>query len=196
MADRRVAAAPPLIAALALVGVLVVGLIVAGLVFGGGSGGQSGSAGSAVPSGTAGQSTGPVPLVPVAAPQANSPSCAALLRALPTALPNGAATLPHRPLAAPAPPAAAAWGDSANPVVLRCGIEQPPEFTATSEVLAVDGVSWFQESSSDATTWYCVDRSVTVALTLPKVVGGTGPIQAASATIAAALPPVPMHPAG
>jgi hypothetical protein len=158
--------------------------------------GGTDSAGPAAPSGTAVQGTGPVPLVPVATPQANSPSCAALLRALPTALPSGTATLPRRPLAAPAPPAAAAWGDSANPVVLRCGIEQPPEFTATSEVLTVDGVSWFQESSSDATTWYCVDRSVTVALTLPKVVGGTGPIQATSAAITAALPPVPMRPAG
>ncbi|HEX7658794.1 MAG TPA: DUF3515 domain-containing protein [Pseudonocardiaceae bacterium] len=195
--DRRAAASRPLIVALVVVGILVVGLAVAGIVTRGmsGSAGSGGSTASGAPNPSA-TSTGPVGLAPVAAPQANSPSCTALLTALPAALPNGGTTLPRRSLLAPAPRAAAAWGDSANPVVLRCGIEQPPEFTATSEVLAVDGVSWFQVSSSGAATWYCVDRPVTVALTLPSVVGGTGPIQAISETISKALPAVPVHPGG
>ena len=163
---------------------LLVGAVVTGIVLGGGD---------ATPADT--NATGPVPLVPVDAPQAGSPGCAKLIAGLPERLPDNGATITRRALAAPAPPAAAAWGDGDNPVVLRCGIEQPPEFKPTSQLFVVGGVQWFQVDGDDATTWYAVDRSATVALTEPGG-SGSGPIQVLSTAVAKAMPAVPLHPNG
>jgi hypothetical protein len=183
--DRRLS--PPLIAALVLGGALVVGVGVAGIVLGPGN--TPSPTTSAPPSVAA---TGPLLLVPVDAPQANSTECAALLRALPATLSNGNSPLAARQLASPAPPAAAAWGGTTgDPVVLRCGIERPPELTPTSELLDVGGVQWLQLSANGLTTWYAVDRAETVALTLPGNVG-TGPIQDVSAAIMATMKAVPV----
>ncbi|HEY3610050.1 MAG TPA: DUF3515 domain-containing protein, partial [Pseudonocardiaceae bacterium] len=118
----------PLVIALVLAGVLVIGIGVAGIVLGTGDAGPT--AGPRPPA-----VTGPVPLVPVAAPQAGSAQCAALNAALPATLANGNTPLHRRPLVAPAPQGAAAWGAGDTPVVLRCGIERPPELTSTSELL-------------------------------------------------------------
>jgi hypothetical protein len=164
---------------------LVVALGVAGIVL---------NAGNTPAPAAAAPATGPVPLVPVAAPQATSAACGQLVGALPATLPNGHSPLARRPLAAPAPPATAAWGAGDSPAVLRCGVEQPPEFKSTSEVLGVSGVQWLRVDGAGAATWYAVDRSACVALTLPGGVG-TGPIQQVSAAISAAMPAVPMHPA-
>jgi hypothetical protein len=172
---------PPLIVALGLAVALVVGVAVAGLVLG-----RAAAPSSAAPPPAA----GPVALVPVAAPMAGSAQCAALVRALPSELPNGSASLRRRPLAAPAPVAAVAWG-AGDPVVLRCGIERPPELTSTSELLGVSGVQWFRVSAGGSVTWYAVDRAAVVALTLPEGVS-TGPIQVVSAAIGQAMPAVPV----
>ncbi len=142
------------------------------------------------------ESTGPVLLVPVDAPQATSVACADLVKNLPQALPNAGSTLARRPLGRPVQAGAAVWGAGDNPVVLRCGVTQPPEFTATSELLAVSGVQWLQITGDDgAATWYAVDRSACIALTLPSGLG-TGPIQEVSAAISAVMPAVPIHPTG
>lgn len=140
---------------------------------------------------------GPVLLVPVDSPQAGSAGCANLVSKLPQRLPNNGGTLNRLALAKPAPQGAAAWGESDDPAVLRCGVEQPPEFTATSQLLVVGtpGVQWLQVNGDGAATWYTVDRAATVALTLPSG-SGTGPIQELSSTIAASMPAVPLHPNG
>ncbi|HVV24731.1 MAG TPA: DUF3515 domain-containing protein [Pseudonocardiaceae bacterium] len=184
--ERRLS--PPLIVALCLGVLLVVGIGVAGLVLGPGNGNTPAAAPTTRPSAPA---TGPVLLVPVDAPKAGTPQCTALLHALPATLANGSTPLHRRQLAAPAPPATAAWGAGGDPVVLRCGIERPPELRPTSELLAVDGVQWFQVSADGLTTWYAVDRAVVVALTLPGTVG-TGPIQAVSAAVSSTMPAVPV----
>ena len=175
---------PPLVVALVLAGVLVLGIGIAGIVLGTGGGP------AAAPPPTA-AATGPVPLVPVAAPLAGSAQCAALGKALPATLANGNKPLHRRPIAAPAPQAAAVWGAGDTPVVLRCGIERPPELTSTSELLDVSGVRWFQVTGNGATTWYAVDRAAVVALTLPDGLN-TGPIQDVSAAIKATMPAVPV----
>lgn len=183
--DRR--PSPQLIAALVLVGALVVGVGVAGIVLG-----PENATPPPAPTTPAVADTGPLLLVPVDAPQAGSAECAALLRALPATLSNGNTPLRARELASPAPKAAAAWGGTTgDPVVLRCGIERPPELTQTSELLDVDGVQWFQISANGLTTWYAVDRAETVALTLPGNVA-TGPIQDVSAAIGATMKAVPV----
>lgn len=173
---------PPLLVALGLAAVLVVGVAVAGIVLG-----RPTATPAAAP---APPDNGPVLLVPVSAPQAGSAACAALTHALPAALIDGGKPLRRRPLVAPAPLAAIAWG-AGDPVVLRCGIERPPELKSTSELLAVNGVQWFQVTEGGDATWYAVDRAAVVALTLPNGVN-TGPIQDVSAAITAAMPAVPV----
>ena len=130
--------------------------------------------------------TGPVALVPVDAPDAGSPGCAALVAALPEALTTGGSRLGRLPLAQPAPPATAAWGDAGDPVVLRCGLARPPELTESSGLREISGVRWLPVSTDGRSTWYVVQRSVYVALTLPGNIG-TGPIQEISETVGKAL---------
>lgn len=185
--DRRLS--PPMLVALALGLVLIVGAAVAGLVLGP----QPSAPAPARAAEPTVNANGPLLLVPVDAPQAGSAGCTALLHNLPATLSDGSASLHARPLAKPAPVAAAAWGGTTgDPVVLRCGIERPPELTPTSPVVDIDGVKWFQISADGASTWYAVDRSATVALTLPGNVSGTGPIQDVSQAIIAAMPQVPV----
>jgi hypothetical protein len=183
-APRTKALSPPLVIALVLAGMLVLGIGIAGIVLGTGGGGPTAAPQKA-------PATGPVPLVPVAAPQAGSAQCAALDTALPATLANGNTPLHRRTLVAPAPQAAAAWGAGDTPVVLRCGIERPPELTSTSELLDVSSVRWFQVTGNGTATWYAVDRAAVVALTLPDGLN-TGPIQDVSTAISATMPAVPV----
>jgi len=179
----------PVLVAAGLGIALVIGAAVTGIVL-------NSSEQTTDPNTATGSSTGPVLLVPVDAPLANSAGCVGLLKNLPNALPNSGGRLARRPLANPVQPGTAAWGPGDSPVVLRCGVVQPPEFTATSELLGVSGVQWLQiTGDGGAATWYAVDRSACVALTLPSGLG-TGPIQEASAAISGTMPAVPIHPNG
>lgn len=135
------------------------------------------------------------------APDAGSPDCAALLAALPDRLPSGGTELARRPLAEPATPGTAAWGEG-SPVVLRCGLPRPAGLTPTSGLLDVDGVRWLPPNGEAATgtgqggdteagqagagTWVACDRPVYLALTLPPG-SGTGPLQMLSAVIGSTL---------
>lgn len=133
---------------------------------------------------------GPLPLVPVPAPAAGSPGCTTLLGAVPTELTSNGTSLKVRELAAPAPPATVAWGTD-DPLVLRCGLNRPPELTPTAALRLVNGVQWLQVPGEGASTWYVVDREVYAALTVPDS-AGTGPLQTISDTVAAKLPPKPL----
>ncbi|SEF35800.1 Protein of unknown function [Amycolatopsis pretoriensis] len=133
---------------------------------------------------------GPLPLVPVPAPAAGSPACTTLLGAVPTELTSNGTSLKVRELAAPAPPATVAWGTD-DPLVLRCGLNRPPELTPTAALRLVNGVQWLQVPGEGASTWYVVDREVYAALTVPDS-AGTGPLQTISDTVAAKLPAKPL----
>ncbi|WP_439377626.1 DUF3515 domain-containing protein [Amycolatopsis lexingtonensis] len=134
---------------------------------------------------------GPLPLVPVPAPAAGSPGCTTLLGAVPTELTSNGASLKVRALADPAPPATVAWGTT-DPLVLRCGLDRPPELTPTAALRLVNKVQWLQVPGEGASTWYVVDREVYAALTVPDT-AGTGPLQQISDTVAAKLPPRPLR---
>jgi hypothetical protein len=153
---------------------LLAGVIIASLVFGS----REQTAGPPPPT-----RTGPVALVPVPAPAAGSPDCAALLEKLPATLQSGSTVLTRAQLAEPAPPASVAWTDQrSDPVVLRCGLDKPAELTPTTNLRAVDGVAWLAIDGEQSTTWYLADRAVYVAVTVP-VTAGTGPLQDISALI-------------
>ncbi|MGW5717040.1 DUF3515 domain-containing protein [Amycolatopsis sp. NPDC003865] len=133
---------------------------------------------------------GPLPLVPVTAPESGSPACATLLGAVPAELTSNGKSLKVRELAAPAPPATVAWGTE-DPLVLRCGLNRPPELTPTAALRLVNGVQWLQVPGEGASTWYVVDREVYAALTVPDS-AGTGPLQTISDAVAAKLPARPL----
>lgn len=135
--------------------------------------------------------TGPLALPSVPAPQAGSPECAALLGALGSQLVSKGDRLPRRELAAPAPAATIAWGEP-DPVVVRCGLQRPPDLTPTAELRSVSGVQWLPVPGEYSSTWWVVDRAVYVALTVPNS-AGTGPLQQVSSTIGEKLSPQPLR---
>ncbi|MFE6615285.1 DUF3515 domain-containing protein [Amycolatopsis sp. NPDC057786] len=179
MADTDTGAPPKplLIAAACLAILLVAGVAVFGLTRGAESGAPA--------------ADGPLPLVPVPAPQSGSPECAKLVGALPHELTSSGNTLVRRKLADPAPEATIGWG-TGDPVVLRCGLGKPPELTRTSQLRTINGVQWLQVEGEGTATWFVVDRPVYTALTVPNT-AGTGPLQTVSEVIAANLPPVPLR---
>ncbi|MEV6323511.1 DUF3515 domain-containing protein [Nocardia sp. NPDC051787] len=135
----------------------------------------------------------PLVLGPVPAPAADGPACAALLPALPADLGEfGKSTLVE-----PAPPATRAWQrtDGGDPIVLRCGLDRPLEFNRASPLQIVNGVQWFEarDQVAKASTWFAVDRSTYIALTVPDGSGPT-PLQEVSDTITATLPAQPIDP--
>ncbi|WP_205661003.1 DUF3515 domain-containing protein [Amycolatopsis vastitatis] len=135
--------------------------------------------------------TGPLALVPVPAPAATSPACTALLGAAPTELTSNGTRLKLRELATPAPPATMAWGEP-DALVLRCGLNRPPELTPSAQLRLVNKVQWLQVPGEGASTWYVVDREVYAALTVPDS-AGTGPLQEISDAVAAKLPARPLR---
>jgi hypothetical protein len=135
--------------------------------------------------------TGPLALVPVDAPDAGGPECAALLAALPQSLPADGAMLAARPLADPAPQGTRAWAAAPRPVVLRCGLVRPAELAPTSALLEVNGVRWLTLDDGVpnpvVVTYVAVDRPVYVVLTAPPD-AGSGPLQAVADAVRATLP--------
>jgi hypothetical protein len=137
----------------------------------------------------------PLALGSIAAPAAGSPACTDLMRALP----DKVGDYTHAELAQPAPPATVAWQlpDGGDPIVLRCGLDRPQEFTAASGLQVVNDVSWFevrdQTSGVTSGTWYAVDRGIYLAATMPDKAGPT-PLQDLSNTIAKVLPTRPLDP--
>jgi hypothetical protein len=161
---------------------LIAGVIIVSLVFGSRERDQAAAPGEPP------ARTGPVALVPVPAPSAGSADCVTLIGKLPATLQSGSTVLSKATVAEPAPPAVAAWTDQrTDPVVLRCGLDRPAELTPTTQTRAVNGVNWLPIDGPDATTWYLVDRSVYVAVTVPATTG-TGPLQEISDLIARTVP--------
>ncbi|MEV0463257.1 DUF3515 domain-containing protein [Nocardia tengchongensis] len=176
--DYGMRRSPALIAtAVALPVALVVGLIVMGVLA------------------NRHHSRDPLALGAVPAPAAAGPECTALLPALPDKI--GDYTTAE--LVQPAPPATHAWQlpDGGDPIVVRCGLDRPLEFTKASPLQVVNGVNWFelrdQTSGVTSGTWWAVDRGTYVALTTPDNAGAT-PLQEVSEAIKKAMPEKPLDP--
>lgn len=139
----------------------------------------------------------PLALGSVPAPAAGSQDCTTLLAALPASLGDD---YTRSELAQPAPPATAAWQlpDGGDPIVLRCGLDRPLEFTKAAALQVVNGVNWFevrdQTSGVTSGTWYAVDRGTYIAVTMPNK-AGPSPLQEISNAIARDLPAKPIDPA-
>lgn len=138
----------------------------------------------------------PVAIASAPAPQADGDACRALMEVLPEQMGDY-----HRAQTAePTPAGAAAWltESDGEPVIMRCGLDRPVEFVASSPLQVVDEVSWFRAGGDGAdeggrTTWFTVDRPAYVALTLPTGSGPT-PIHLISRAVAQGMPAVPVDP--
>lgn len=176
MTDPDVHDGPPraiVLAALAVAGLAVVGVLVV-----------AGVSRKAPP-------PGPVAVVAIPSPGAESEDCRALTAALPAEMDGYA----RAELAEPAPAGAAAWrpaDGTSDPVILRCGIDRPLDFVAGTPVQMVNDVSWFRIADTGRTTWIAVDRPVYVALTLPDG-SGPAPIQLITKAISDTMPVQPVE---
>lgn len=131
----------------------------------------------------------------VPAPTATGPQCTALQPELPATIGDYTTS----DLVAPAPTATKAWQlpDGGDPIVVRCGLDRPLEFTKASPLQVVNGVNWFevrdQTTGVTSGTWYAVDRGTYIALTMPDNAGPT-PLQEVSDAISKAIPQQPLDP--
>ena len=83
----------------------------------------------------------------------------------------------------------AAWGHPA--VTLRCGVSRPDGLTATSEVIAVDGVEWYLTEPSPPYVFTTVGRGSYVQVRVPAAVPrgeATAPLVDLAAPLKKAFP--------
>lgn len=86
--------------------------------------------------------------VSVEPPSSTPQACSSV--ALPSTI-VGAGRLPTNPQS----PATAAWGDP--PITWRCGVSKPSALTPTSQLLAVNDVSWLPIEASGGAAFVAVD---------------------------------------
>lgn len=90
------------------------------------------------------------------------------------------------------PEQAAAWGaDGLDPIVLRCGVEDPPSYAAGAPLTQVNAIPWFEETSAPeaetSTVLYALGRATNIAVALPHT-AGDGALNALSDLIARSVP--------
>lgn len=108
----------------------------------------------------------PVAMTEIPAPMADSPECSTLIDTLPATLLGH----PRAEIAEPAPAGTAAWqSSSAERVTLRCGVDEPAQFTQYAVTQDVNGAAWMRVDDatpgSNLATWYTVDRLPVIAVT-------------------------------
>lgn len=84
--------------------------------------------------------------------------CGGLLRDLPTTVAGQPRRLVDGKLAG-------AWGDP--PIILRCGVEKPPDLKATSPCDVINDVGWFAERQSDGWLFTTIGRKHDASLEVP-----------------------------
>jgi Protein of unknown function (DUF3515) len=87
----------------------------------------------------------------------------------------------------PDSPLAAAFGDP--PVSVRCGVPVPAALSATSDLVEVDGVTWFPEELTAGWAMTTVGRVANVEIVVPSAQGPAPSVAAdLAASITASLP--------
>jgi hypothetical protein len=112
--------------------------------------------------------------------------CAKLAAALPQKVDDL-----HRRRTVPDVSTVAAWGNE-PPVVLRCGVAQPPGLTATSTLSTVNGVDWYTQEQPTQRVWTTFARAANVEVAIPNAHNpGVGPVVDLANAIKANDPTVP-----
>lgn len=125
----------------------------------------------------------PIPLSQLAAPRAGDQQCTSMLQALPDALAAG-----YTP-AALTLPASRAWTRPGHePIVVRCGVDDPAGYAPGARLNQVDDIPWFEDTKlANGTTsgaYYALGRDINVVLSMPSD-AGNGPIATLSKAISA-----------
>lgn len=111
--------------------------------------------------------------------------CAALHGRLPATL-HGESRRTTRPESA----LTMAWGSPA--IALRCGVPRPVAMRQTSELVTVNGISWFPQPRDRPVTFTAVGRQAYVEVTVPASYAPQGDVLVElTSAIKAALPPKP-----
>src|SRR5581483_6983099 len=96
----------------------------------------------------------------------------------------------HRRKTVPNVATVAAWGNE-PPVILRCGVGQPPGLTATSVLSTVNDVDWYTDEQPTQRVWTTFARAANVEVAVPNSHNpGVGPVVDLAAAIKANDPKV------
>lgn len=110
--------------------------------------------------------------VQVAAPTPDA-GATALCRALHARLPDKVHGQKRR-TTSPSSPLVSAWGKPA--IALRCGVPRPPAMRADSELVTVNGISWFPKPGDRPITFTAVGRHAYVEVTVPLTYNPSGDV--------------------
>ncbi len=117
-----------------------------------------------------------------------APDVAEACAAFTAALPDELSTVGERRDVTPESDLTAAYGDPA--VGVRCGVADPSALTATSALVAVEGIDWLPEELTGGWRLTSVGRIANVEITVPSEQGPAPSVAADLApTITATLPP-------
>lgn len=101
-----------------------------------------------------------VPVTPAELDEATQQKCAELAAALPAELAG------ERQIETmPDPDTTAAWGAPA--IVWRCGVPEPDTFTATSQLVEINGVDWYPQILTGGYRFTSVSAEPRLELTVP-----------------------------
>lgn len=114
----------------------------------------------------------PIPLSALAAPLEKDAQCTALMQALPEAVADGYSR------ATVAIPAGVAWVKQGHePIVVRCGVEDPASYQAGAQLHQVDDIPWFEDTKlangTTAGAYYALGRKVNVVMSMPSDAGNS-----------------------
>jgi len=113
---------------------------------------------------------GAVKVTPPSPPNAVLTVCARLTDQLPNLLEH----LQSR-LTDPRSSLVYAWGSGSHPVVLRCGVPKPADYSESSaQTVVVNGVSWFQQVQPGHVIWTAVRHNANIELSVPTKYQGQG----------------------
>lgn len=106
----------------------------------------------------------PAPLSQLA--EGDTSRCEGLLSALPESIAEG-----YERVAADTPSTAAWVSQGRDPVVVRCGVEDPDSYAPGAQLIQVNSIPWFEDTSAStasASTLYAMGRDATVAASIPQ----------------------------
>lgn len=131
------------------------------------------------------QPTHPAPLSGLA--QGDTSRCDALMGALPDSIAEGYER------AESDVPASAVWvAEGRDPIVVRCGVQEPGSYAAGAQLIQVNDIPWFEDTNAGtvtAATLYALGRDTTVAASIPQGQGNAA-ITALSDAVAQHTAPV------
>ncbi len=80
-----------------------------------------------------------------------------------------------------------AWGDPA--IVMRCGVAEPTTYSATSQLLVVDGINWYPEELQRGVRFTSVQGPENIEVSIPSSYESTADILTELSLVISSLAP-------